>query len=131
MLKLIGCLADGWVPSSPWASPDRLPAMHARIDAATEAAGRKPTDIRRVYNLSGTITDGARGEYLEGPVTYWVEELSHLAAEVGKDSFVFWLLGDPTSQGASLHRRGRAGGACLGGVTSERVKLSYRWAFER
>ena len=31
-LALVGRAADGWVPSSGWATPDKLPDMHARID---------------------------------------------------------------------------------------------------
>lgn len=66
MLNLIGRLADGWIPSSGFAPPERLPELHERIDEAAQAAGRKPSEIRRVYNVSGTITDGDRGNFLEG-----------------------------------------------------------------
>jgi hypothetical protein len=41
--------SDRLMPSSPWVDLDRLPVMHAPIDAAAEAAGRKPSDVRRVY----------------------------------------------------------------------------------
>jgi alkanesulfonate monooxygenase SsuD/methylene tetrahydromethanopterin reductase-like flavin-dependent oxidoreductase (luciferase family) len=98
MLALIGRLADGWVPSSSWTTPERLPDMHARIDAAAEGAGRKPGDVRRIYNVAGTITDGERGDLLEGPVSYWAEQLTRLAVEVGMDAFIFWPAGEPTAQ---------------------------------
>jgi alkanesulfonate monooxygenase SsuD/methylene tetrahydromethanopterin reductase-like flavin-dependent oxidoreductase (luciferase family) len=98
MMRLIGRLADGWVPSSGWAPPERLPEFHERIDASADAAGRKPSDIRRIYNLAGAITDGRRGDYLEGPVSYWVEELTRLAVELGMDAFGLWPSTEPTAQ---------------------------------
>ena len=98
MLALIGRLADGWVPSSGYAPPERLPEMHGRIDEAAEAAGRKPSAVRRIYNVAGTITDGGRGGFLEGPVPYWVDELTRLAVELGMDGFIFWPATDPTAQ---------------------------------
>jgi alkanesulfonate monooxygenase SsuD/methylene tetrahydromethanopterin reductase-like flavin-dependent oxidoreductase (luciferase family) len=98
MLSLIGRVADGWVPSSGWMTPERLPAMNERIDRAAVAAGRKPYEVRRIYNLSGTITAGRRGEFLEGPADYWVDELSRLAVDSGMDAFIFWPSTDPGGQ---------------------------------
>jgi len=98
MLALIGRLADGWVPSAGYMPPPRLAELHERIDEAAHAAGRKPSDIRRIYNVGGTITDGNRGGYLEGPVSYWIDELTRLVVEVGMDAFVFWPATDPTPQ---------------------------------
>ena len=89
MLGLIGRLADGWVPSMFWAPPDRLLELHEHIDEGAEKAGREPGEIRRVYNLSGTI--GQRGEgTLDGPVSLWVEELTRFALELGMDTFIHW-----------------------------------------
>ncbi len=89
MLGLTGRLADGWVPSMFWAPPERLPELHERIDEGARRAGREPGEIRRVYNLSGTI--GQRGEgTLDGPVSLWVEELTRFALELGMDTFIHW-----------------------------------------
>jgi alkanesulfonate monooxygenase SsuD/methylene tetrahydromethanopterin reductase-like flavin-dependent oxidoreductase (luciferase family) len=97
MLDLIGRLADGWVPSMGWATPDRLPEMHGRIDEGAARAGRDPDEIQRVYNLSGTI--GAEGEgLLEGPASKWVEQLSRFALELGMDTFIYWPAEDPVRQ---------------------------------
>ncbi len=98
MLAVVGRLADGWIPSSGWAPPGRLPELHARIDEAAQSAGRKPGEIRRIYNVSGTITEGSRGDFLEGPTSYWVEELTRLAVELGMDAFIFWPSRDPAHQ---------------------------------
>ena len=89
MLRLIGRLADGWVPSMFWASPPRLPEMHRRIDEAAANAGRERREIRRVYNVSGRI--GAEGDGpLEGPVSLWVEQLTRFTLEFGMDTFIYW-----------------------------------------
>jgi alkanesulfonate monooxygenase SsuD/methylene tetrahydromethanopterin reductase-like flavin-dependent oxidoreductase (luciferase family) len=52
MLRLTGRLADGWLPSMGYAGPDKLAAMNATIDAAARKAGREPSHIRRLYNIS-------------------------------------------------------------------------------
>jgi alkanesulfonate monooxygenase SsuD/methylene tetrahydromethanopterin reductase-like flavin-dependent oxidoreductase (luciferase family) len=98
MLNLIGRLADGWIPSSGFMPPEQLPEMHDRIDVAAKAAGRKPSEVRRIYNVSGTITDGERGGFLEGPASYWADQLTRLAVEFGMDAFIFWPAAEATSQ---------------------------------
>ena len=97
MLDLIGRLADGWVPSMGWATPDRLPEMHAHIDGGAARAGRGPDEIRRVYNISGMIGEEADAA-LVGPPARWVEQLSHFALELGMDTFIYWPAGDPVRQ---------------------------------
>ncbi|HEV3504746.1 MAG TPA: LLM class flavin-dependent oxidoreductase [Actinomycetes bacterium] len=97
MLRLVGRLADGWVPSSTYAPPDRLPAAQARIDDAAADAGRDPAAIRRLYNVSGRIGPGGGG-FLDGPAGQWVEQLLPLVAEAGMDTFVLWPSEDPARQ---------------------------------
>lgn len=90
-LRLIGRLADGWVPSYGHLGPDDFRVASARIDEAALAAGRDPAAIRRIYNIAGVITDGARGDDpLTGPVDQWVETLASWALELGVDTFVYW-----------------------------------------
>lgn len=98
-LALTGRLADGWLPSSSYVTPDRLPELNTRIDESAIIAGRTPQEIRRCYNLMGVITDGPSKGFLEGPVQQWVEELTDLAVAHGTDTFIF--AGDP---GEPLHR---------------------------
>ena len=64
--SLIGRMADGWVPSAPYAPPDVIPGMRDRIDRAAEEAGRDPSEIRRIYNVIGSLEDPSE----------WVETLS-------------------------------------------------------
>ncbi|TQS39592.1 LLM class flavin-dependent oxidoreductase [Cryptosporangium phraense] len=73
MLALTGRVADGWLPSAPYAAPDALPAMNAIIDAAAQEAGRSPGAIRRLYNI--------------GP-DFGAEQLAELALEQGISGFI-------------------------------------------
>jgi alkanesulfonate monooxygenase SsuD/methylene tetrahydromethanopterin reductase-like flavin-dependent oxidoreductase (luciferase family) len=97
-LALTGRLADGWVPSLSWATPDLVPAMMRRIDEGAAAAGRDPSEIRRVYNVGGTIADGPTKALLDGSPEHWVETLTRFAEELGFDTFVFWPDEEPLLQ---------------------------------
>jgi alkanesulfonate monooxygenase SsuD/methylene tetrahydromethanopterin reductase-like flavin-dependent oxidoreductase (luciferase family) len=97
-LALTGRLADGWVPSLSWATPELVPGLVARIDEAAAAAGREPSEIRRVYNVGGTILDGPVRGLLQGLPEHWVETLTGFAADLGFDTFVFWPDDDPRTQ---------------------------------
>ena len=94
MLRLTGELADGWLPSSPYAPPGQLAGMNAVIDAAAVAAGRSPGDVRRIYNIAGSFADGG-SQFLQGPPKAWVEQLAGLALDEGISGFV--LMVDDTS----------------------------------
>jgi alkanesulfonate monooxygenase SsuD/methylene tetrahydromethanopterin reductase-like flavin-dependent oxidoreductase (luciferase family) len=97
-LALVGRAADGWVPSSAWAPPERLGELAARIDDAAAAAGRDPTEIRRIYNLFGLIREPGSDGFLQGAVGQWTDELTGLAIENGIDTFIFGPSGDPIRQ---------------------------------
>ncbi|SDI47766.1 Luciferase-like monooxygenase [Sinosporangium album] len=97
-LALLGRSADGWVPSSSWAPPERLPELNARIDEAAAGAGRDPAAIRRLYNVNGVITGGSSDGFLRGPVDQWVDELTDLVVAYGMDTFVLWPEGDQHEQ---------------------------------
>ncbi|MBW3661711.1 MAG: LLM class flavin-dependent oxidoreductase [Actinobacteria bacterium] len=94
MLGVVGRHADGWLPSSPYAPPDRLPQMHQRIDEAAEEAGRDPAEILRLYNINGRITDGPTNEWLVGDQDHWSQELLQLRDEHRIQGFIFWPDGD-------------------------------------
>jgi alkanesulfonate monooxygenase SsuD/methylene tetrahydromethanopterin reductase-like flavin-dependent oxidoreductase (luciferase family) len=97
MLRLVGRLADGWVPSASYLPPERLADAQARIDDAAAASGRDPAAIRRLYNLSGRIGPGGGG-FLDGPPGQWVEQLLPLVVETGMDTFVLGPSESPASQ---------------------------------
>jgi len=100
MMRLIGAHADGWVPSMAFLPPSQLEAKSLLLDAAAREAGRAPTDIRRVYNVGGTITEGHddRDDAIVGPVSFWVDRLVALAGEHRIDAFVLWPGGDVDAQ---------------------------------
>ncbi len=97
MLALIGRLADGWIPSMGWATPDRLPEMYKRIDEAASKAKREPREIKRLYNISGRIGQSGEGS-LSGPASEWIEELTRFALELGMDTFIYWPSEDQVRQ---------------------------------
>jgi hypothetical protein len=88
MLQLTGRVADGWLPSSPYAPPEQLAAMNQVIDDAAEEAGRSPADVRRLYNVAGSFT--GKG-FLHGPAKVWVEQLAELALTEGVSGFVLMV----------------------------------------
>jgi alkanesulfonate monooxygenase SsuD/methylene tetrahydromethanopterin reductase-like flavin-dependent oxidoreductase (luciferase family) len=97
-LGLLGRAADGWVPSSAWATPDKLPGLHERIDESAASAGRNAADIQRLYNVWGTVTDQDSTGFLQGPVGQWIDELTALAVDGGMDTFIFGPAEDPLRQ---------------------------------
>jgi alkanesulfonate monooxygenase SsuD/methylene tetrahydromethanopterin reductase-like flavin-dependent oxidoreductase (luciferase family) len=98
MQRIVGRLADGWVPSVPRFPVEELAAARARIDAAASRAGRDPASIRRIANVNGLIADGPVTGYLHGPPSHWIEELTRLRDEFGFDGFVLWSEGDMIEQ---------------------------------
>jgi alkanesulfonate monooxygenase SsuD/methylene tetrahydromethanopterin reductase-like flavin-dependent oxidoreductase (luciferase family) len=95
MLRLIGRLADGWLPSvGSYLRPEALPAMQRIVDEAAAKAGRDPAEVRRMVNLSGSIAaTGAEG--ISAGVDDWVDLLAGWATELGIDTFILW----PTTPG--------------------------------
>jgi alkanesulfonate monooxygenase SsuD/methylene tetrahydromethanopterin reductase-like flavin-dependent oxidoreductase (luciferase family) len=102
MLRLTGRLADGWFPSFGYAGPDAIPEMRRRLDDAAVRAGREPGDVRRIYNLSGDITDGDERGLLQGPPSHWVQALAGFRRELGFDDFVFGPGGDDPARQIEL-----------------------------
>jgi alkanesulfonate monooxygenase SsuD/methylene tetrahydromethanopterin reductase-like flavin-dependent oxidoreductase (luciferase family) len=91
-VQLTGRVADGWVPSFR-GDLSRIVDMAARLDGAAAEAGRDPSQIRRVLNIGGAITDRASEGPLRGPVDQWVDELTDIAVGQGFDTFILWADG--------------------------------------
>ncbi|NMO55880.1 LLM class flavin-dependent oxidoreductase [Actinoplanes sp. TBRC 11911] len=99
MLANVGRYADGWMsPGSAYLPPSKVPAMRSVIDESAEAAGRDPSQVRRIYNIFGGVgTRSGRG--FEGPVEQWAEWITSWTRDLGFTSFVFWpVAGDPVRQ---------------------------------
>ena len=97
-IRLLGRKADGWIPSLPTMPIAELNGKHEVIDEAAVSTGRDPRAIRRLANVSGTITDSESAGFLRGPADQWIDELSGLALDHGIDTFVLWADGDPVEQ---------------------------------
>jgi alkanesulfonate monooxygenase SsuD/methylene tetrahydromethanopterin reductase-like flavin-dependent oxidoreductase (luciferase family) len=92
-LELTGRAADGWIPSFR-GDIGQIAEMSRHLDEAVAASGRPAGAIRRILNVSGTITLGASEGKFRGPVTQWVDDLAELAGSYGFDTFIFWGEGD-------------------------------------
>lgn len=95
MMRVVGTLADGWVPSLPRMPLDEVGAKRRMIDEAAERAGRDPASVIGVANVNGLITDGPAEDWLRGPVDHWVEQLELLHREHRFEAFVLWSDGGP------------------------------------
>ncbi|BAW04093.1 LLM class flavin-dependent oxidoreductase [Nocardia seriolae] len=85
-LGLTGELADGWLGSSAYAPPDRLPTLMSAIDTGARAAGRVPALIRRAYVIDPTMTPA---------------QLTELALSHGISEFLLPV--DPDGEAATHH----------------------------
>jgi len=93
-LAVTGALADGWIPSLGYKPTDEFPAMRLRIDAAAEASGRRPEEIRSILNLSISIGPDAqpRPDAVTGSAKQAVSQLRHLLG-LGFTGFNFLVSG--------------------------------------
>ena len=89
MLGLVGRVADGWVPSSPFLPPEQLPAANQIIDAAAVDAGRSPDAVRRIYNIGGEFNGTGEG-FLQGPPAVWIEQLTELTLVHGISGYILY-----------------------------------------
>jgi alkanesulfonate monooxygenase SsuD/methylene tetrahydromethanopterin reductase-like flavin-dependent oxidoreductase (luciferase family)/hemerythrin-like domain-containing protein len=86
MLRLTGAKADGWIPSLGYVELEQLPELNARIDAAATDAGRRPEDIRRLLNVSGSFGSGAG--FLQGSPREWADQLARLTLSTGMSAYI-------------------------------------------
>jgi alkanesulfonate monooxygenase SsuD/methylene tetrahydromethanopterin reductase-like flavin-dependent oxidoreductase (luciferase family) len=101
-LALTGRVADGWIsPLMSYKPPREAAAANLAIDDAAREAGRDPREIRRIYNVQGAFAGAAEGpasdtdQGIVGPPEHWVEVLTHLAVDIGFDTFVLAAPPDP------------------------------------
>ncbi|MFI5720690.1 LLM class flavin-dependent oxidoreductase [Nocardia sp. NPDC051750] len=89
MLRLIGRLADGWIPGLP-NLPDglaSLPAMNEHIDDAATTANRDPAAITRYLNITGQFRTTGTGLF-DGPPQQWAEQVAEIALTHGTSGFI-------------------------------------------
>ncbi|MFJ6087950.1 LLM class flavin-dependent oxidoreductase [Streptomyces sp. NPDC092369] len=93
MLRVVGTIGDGWIPSSPFFPPAALPDANRIIDEAAIAAGRSPQEIRRGYNIEGTFGNGPG--FLQGPAEVWAEQLAELVLDKQVSTFFLYRADSP------------------------------------
>ena len=92
-LALTGRLADGWIPSYGYASPDELVAMRARVLDAAHRAGRDEDAITCALNVDVDVRERPAGDAsLAGPPQLVAERLAELA-DAGFSAFNFLVAG--------------------------------------
>jgi alkanesulfonate monooxygenase SsuD/methylene tetrahydromethanopterin reductase-like flavin-dependent oxidoreductase (luciferase family) len=91
MLGLTGRLADGWLPSLGRLTVEDLAAMQKGIDDGAREAGRNPSEVRRMLNITGSIgAEPTEDGGVTGSVDYWIDTLSGWATDIGFDTFILW-----------------------------------------
>ena len=99
MLAVTGRSSDGWVsPLSTYVRPAAVPTRQQLIDDAARSAGRDPADVRRIYNVVGSIGSADRGPGLAGDVETWTAALTDWSVDLGFDTFIFWPMTMPVAQ---------------------------------
>jgi len=108
-LAVTGRHADGWIPGhlADWRSTT-VAEGRTIVDEAAASAGRDPTDVDTIYNVSGRIgpdplpeTRDDEGRWVGGGVAQWVEELTFAVLEHGAAAFIYLVppgdsIGDTT-----------------------------------
>lgn len=114
-LAATGRVADGWIPghAADWLS-ERYHESRPVIDAAAEAVGRDPSEIRTIYNFPGQITDqplvttrDRDARWIGGSPDQWVEELTGAVIEHGAGGFMLFSPEGGTPDEISLAYWGR------------------------
>lgn len=97
-LALTGRLADGWLPSVPFAPPEVIPERSAIVVRAAEAAGRSREDLTFTYNVGIAVGPrGAGAPVLTGSPDEIAEQLAEFG-ELGFDAINVWPAGDAIEQ---------------------------------
>jgi alkanesulfonate monooxygenase SsuD/methylene tetrahydromethanopterin reductase-like flavin-dependent oxidoreductase (luciferase family) len=90
MLRITGRLADGWMPSLFGMGPDDLVEARKVVDQAADKAGRDPSEVLGIYNVTGEVTDGELGDGpLDGPPGRWVEALADWVGRARLGAVIF------------------------------------------
>lgn len=89
ILNLTGRVADGWLPSLGYVpgGPAGLEEMNKYIDEGAASAGRDPSKVRRLLNISGQFARSGRS-LLNGPPQQWAEQLAELTLDYGVSGFI-------------------------------------------
>lgn len=97
ILKLTGRVADGWIPSLAYLRGGLadLETMNSYIDEGSAEAGRDPSRVRRLLNISGQFARSGRSP-LNGPPRQWAEDLADITLKYGISGFILAADDAPT-----------------------------------
>jgi probable F420-dependent oxidoreductase len=104
-LRLTGRVADGWIPSYPFAPPDRWREMRDLVRRAAEEAKRDPSQIEFAYNV-GVRLDGS-GDTRRPIVSGSTEEVAETLGRFVRDGVTFinlWPVGNARDQTERIAR---------------------------
>ena len=92
-LAVTGRLADGWIPSLGYMPIEEIPAMRRCIDAAAEAVGRDPAQIRSILNLNIRLDPTAepQADVVTGSAKQVTTQLRDLVTQYGFTGFNFLI----------------------------------------
>jgi hypothetical protein len=89
-LELAARLADGCILASHLViQPGELAILTRQIDDAAMLAGREASEIQRILNISGTISNEDSDVPFQGSAKQWAESLAKFALDVDIDTFLF------------------------------------------
>jgi alkanesulfonate monooxygenase SsuD/methylene tetrahydromethanopterin reductase-like flavin-dependent oxidoreductase (luciferase family) len=94
-LDLTGRMADGWIPSMPYAPPALALEKRAIVERGIDAAGRDPSAFEWAYNVSARIGGGPPQDpdkQIAGEPDEVIERILELL-EMGFTTLNFWLGG--------------------------------------
>lgn len=101
-LELTGRIADAWIAPLHTYLPNGLDQAQAHVDRGAREAGREPSDVRRIAQIKGLVTDEAQAEAFDAPIRTtpdrWAEIVRHLATHGRFDDVVLWPEDDVAEQ---------------------------------
>lgn len=102
-MRLLGRLADGWLPSMAFVPPDRVLELREIIRSSASAAGRDPDAIDYAYNV--TVAVGRHGDddrVVSGSAAEVSERLAGLVERLGLTALNIWPVGESDEQVAAI-----------------------------
>jgi len=97
ILNMTGRVADGWLPTLAYLEGGvaDLEEMNTYIDEGAASAGRDPSSIRRLLNISGQFARSGRS-LLNGPPQQWAQDLAEITLTYGITGFFLAAEDEPS-----------------------------------